>query len=336
MIAWFESLQTTGLWGIVGFFAALVASALYSGSETGVYAVNRLRLELRAERDGDRVAQRLRALLERRELVLCVLLIGNNIANEAASILGEEIVNGFVPSSAWSSVAASLLLTPLLFLTSEALPKQLFRARAETLTYRATGFLEFSRILFWPLTQLVLPVARWATRWASGRQSALRGFRHDEFALERLLVAGGETVEPVRETALGIGTRRQRPVREILVPIDQMRWLHETDGTCALRDQVRQTRHSRYPLRDGEGHFSSYVYFLDAFRGSGEVSTLASVARPLARLAASCPLDEALAELESAAAQVAHVEDAAGQTLGFVFAGDLIAKLLTMGDSREL
>ena len=311
---------------VVLLLIATALSALYSGSETGVYAVNRLRLELRSEEVGDRKARLLQRLLSSHELVLCVLLLGNNIANEMTAIVADSLVSRWWSGES-SVYVTTLLLTPLLFICGEALPKQLFRQHAETWTYAVAPFLWFSRIVFAPLTWLVLPVARVANRWASGRRSAL--VRHDEYALDRLIVEGGSRLEELRDVALSVGLGQRRPVRELIVPFDEAKWIDRKAGVEGLRQLLRDAPFTRYPVREDDGRFLRYVHFLDPFERGGKEQELESVDRPIVVLDADCQLDQALVELERVRSRVAVVRR--GSTvLGFLFAGDLVAALLSI------
>ena len=316
------------------FVLGVVLSAVYSGSETGIYAVNRLRLDLRAQDVKDRPARVLAKLLNRHEALLCVLLVGNNIANEISTILAEHMVSDFVSDARYSTLVTTAVLTPLLFLFGEALPKQLFRLHAETWAYRITPFLFLSRVVLAPIWLLVLPVARLARRWASGQRSS--GMRHDEYALERLLSSVGRKIDPLRQVVLGIGSRRREPVAKVMIPVARARYLPAGAEASDLKSLLRDARHSRYPFRDPDGEFRSYIYFLDPFARTGAAKALGDIARPLAVLAPDTALDEAIGILEESGARVAVVRDEKGATLGFVFAADVVAGLLSMQASASL
>ncbi len=58
----------------------IVLSAVFSGLETGIYTINRVRLIVRASRN-DRRAVRLQDEIEHPNRLLTTLLLGNNIAN---------------------------------------------------------------------------------------------------------------------------------------------------------------------------------------------------------------------------------------------------------------
>lgn len=314
---------------VLGFILGLVFSALYSGSETGIYAVNRLRLELRSESKTDRAAASLARLVGSHEALLCVLLLGNNIANEATTILAERIVSDLLPDARFSTLVTTVVLVPVLFLLGEALPKQLFRAHAETWAYAIAPFLQLSRIVLAPLWILVLPVARLANRWATGRKGT--AFRHDEFALERLLSSAGQAVDPVRDAALTIGMRQRLPVREVMIPVERVAVLEADAHPGHVRTTLSERRRSRYPVRDVDGVFRRYVYFLDLFEASGAQAAPDDVARPMVVLGAEDPLDRALAELEAEDSRVAVVRDEGENDVGFVFAADVVAGLLADG-----
>ena len=103
----------------------IVASAIFSGLETGLYVVDRVRLAVRAGR-GDRNAVRLEAEVEEPERLLSALLIANNAANYAGSLGIAAILSMFVVSE-WTIVGLNtLLVVPLLFVFGETIPKDLF------------------------------------------------------------------------------------------------------------------------------------------------------------------------------------------------------------------
>ncbi len=64
--------------------ACMALSALLSGMETGLYVLNKIRLDLRAEA-GSRRARILRDLLSNPGDLLATLLLGNSIANYGAT-----------------------------------------------------------------------------------------------------------------------------------------------------------------------------------------------------------------------------------------------------------
>ena len=132
---------------VLALTLCVVASFLYSGAEIGFYSLSRVQVDLEAEH-GHRSARRVRGLLGDEPALLITLLIGNNIALQLATFVGEEIARGRELNEAEQVLAVSVLLTPLVFLFGEALPKETFRRRPHHMTYLAAGFIQASRWVY--------------------------------------------------------------------------------------------------------------------------------------------------------------------------------------------
>ena len=117
---------------LVGFgllrLVGLVLSGLFSGIETGIYTLNRVRLAVRVAR-ADGAALRLQRELDRPGRTLSTILIGTNASSYLASFgLAEMLRHGLGIEGDWALIAVeAVLLTPLLFIFAETLPKALFR-----------------------------------------------------------------------------------------------------------------------------------------------------------------------------------------------------------------
>ena len=93
---------------LIGALVVLVIlSACFSGSETGMMALNRYRLRHLA-RDGHRGARRASRLLERPDRLIGLILLGNNFVNIAASSLATVLALRLL-GEAGIALAAGLL-----------------------------------------------------------------------------------------------------------------------------------------------------------------------------------------------------------------------------------
>ena len=100
----------------------LVVSAFFSIAETSMMAINRYRLRAMA-RLGDRAAQRTAALLARTDRLLGVILLGNNLANSAASVLAGAIAIDLLGQNEIALAVATGAITFLIVVFSEITPK---------------------------------------------------------------------------------------------------------------------------------------------------------------------------------------------------------------------
>jgi Mg2+/Co2+ transporter CorB len=143
-------------------FGCLVAlifiSAFFSGAETGMMATNRYKLRAKVKA-GNRGATRTQNLLQRPDRLLGMILIGNTFANIAASALATVLA-----SRLWGDagvVITTIVLTLVILLFSEVLPKTFAAFKPESYAFAASGPLSTLLTLFFPLIWLVNTLAAW-------------------------------------------------------------------------------------------------------------------------------------------------------------------------------
>lgn len=127
---------------ILGF----IGSVIYSGIETGCYSMSRVRLAILENRQ-PRYA-RFRQLMDRPAVLLGTLLIGNNIANYLGTAGLTVILEEADFSDTQTILLNVMIVTPLLFVFGETLPKDLFARFADQLTHRFHWLLRASERIF--------------------------------------------------------------------------------------------------------------------------------------------------------------------------------------------
>lgn len=112
----------------------VMLGGLFSGSETGLYQLSRLRLRLGVEKKQFSFVILGRCLHDSSGLLLS-LLIGNNLVNYLATSLVTSAFLGRlgVEFEYRAEFFATLLMVPILFVFSELIPKNLFFYRADVL-----------------------------------------------------------------------------------------------------------------------------------------------------------------------------------------------------------
>ncbi|MFT7517011.1 MAG: hypothetical protein ACI84O_000798 [Myxococcota bacterium] len=140
-------------WVLLGI--AILASALFAGSETGYYGINALRLKHQANSSINSAL--LSKTIRTPSSFLATLLIGNNVANNLAvhASVMLLVAAGFENSE----LVATIALTPVIFLLGEMWPKQYMLSNPERLLWFSVP-LALVKILFWPLTQPIALLVR--------------------------------------------------------------------------------------------------------------------------------------------------------------------------------
>ncbi len=246
-------------WITVGL-VSLILSALYSGIETGVYCLDPIKLRLHGER-GPRLSRWLAAMLVRRERLLVVLLIGNNVANygstAAAAILLAQTMS---PNRA--ELLTALLVTPVLFVVGEMVPKNLFQRFADRLVYRWLWLLRSSQILFtivglvptigW-LTDLIVRIGRRGTHSAD-----VLGAREQLHAFLRETATAGVLSGYQSQIARNVLNVSGVTAGDVMTPLRRVQMLPHDATAGQFHRLAAESRFSRWPVYR-RGHRSRIV-----------------------------------------------------------------------------
>jgi CBS domain containing-hemolysin-like protein len=297
-------------------------SSMFSGMETGVYCVNRLRLRVRADR-GESGARILQREIDHQQRVLATLLIGNNIANYTGS-LGVAAVMSAFELAEWQAILLNAgALTPLLFVFGETLPKELFRAEADRLTPRLAPAMLVVRLL--ATVTLALPLVQafaWVVQRLGGASTT--GFASERERVASLLHEGArfgllsESQTSIAERVLAMQGLR---VRDEMTP-----WAKATTvGVDWTRAQVEsrfaRRGHSFAPVVDATGRVVGVLDASAVWRRPG--AGVRDLMQPPLLLEADSPLPRAIVALREADAELAVVTDA-GRPVGVATMKDLI------------
>lgn len=303
--------------------AGLLGSAFYSGMETGLYTINRVRLTVRAGH-GDAIAAWLQRIVNRPILMLTVLLLGNNIANYASSFG----ITGLLDAAGISPVGAifinAAILIPLLFIFAEVLPKELWRTQTDRWSYRGAPLLRAtSRVLtVIGLVPLVAAVAR-----LTGTDSATM-VTSSKNRLAQLLREGVDA-GVLSESQVSL-LDRAMAMRDLAVTGEMVPWTGVRTLAADLQGDVRLDvleghNYTRLPVIEHDGRVIGVVSVLDILLDPKR-STRSMMTEPLL-LASSTSVPEALEALRTREQTIAIVNDHTGRPVGIVTMKDLVEVL---------
>ena len=116
-------------------FFLILLGAFFAGSETGVYRLSRFRLRIGAQQ-GKSTFKLLFSILRDGQGLILSLLLGNNLANYIVTSLVTLLIFEKVQNHHWAEVYATIILTPVLFVFVDIIPKNLYYYKADTLMPR--------------------------------------------------------------------------------------------------------------------------------------------------------------------------------------------------------
>ena len=232
---------------LIGALVVLVIlSACFSGSETGMMALNRYRLRHLA-RAGHRGARRASRLLERPDRLIGLILLGNNFVNIAASSLATVLALRLLGEAGIALAAGLLTLVILIF--AEVAPKTFAALYPERVAFPAAHVLTWLLVVFQPLVL--------AVNWlANGVLSLLRlspaGADRDSLSREELRTVVAESGALIprrhRQMLMSILDLEKVTVDDIMIPRQEINAIDLDDSPSEILEHIMHTQHTRVPL----------------------------------------------------------------------------------------
>jgi putative hemolysin len=143
----------------------LILKGFFSGSEIAMVNSDKLKLKHQAKM-GNRGAKLVLKLFKTPDVILGTTLVGTNVATVIISTLGALIFIDLFGAS--GDLISIIVMTPVLLILGEVVPKSVFQQKADMLVSRLIYVLRFFSYLFYPLIFVFSRVARFGTRIAGG------------------------------------------------------------------------------------------------------------------------------------------------------------------------
>lgn len=310
----------------------LLLSAFFSGSETALFAANRLNLHHLRERGstGARIALR---LLEQPARLLSTLLVGNNIVNTAFAVVATAaLVRLWGPER--GSLYAFAVVTLLLLLFAEITPKSFAAHHANRVALLAAPAVQVLAVVLAPIIRVLSLVTNLFARPLGGRvrPDAPMVTEEEIQILVRMGEEQGVLEQEEREMIHSIFEFGDTVVREIMVPRVDMVAVEADEPVDALLDIVRTHGHSRIPVYDdtvdqivGLVHVKDLLVDRREGRLEGKVR---DYARPAHFVPDTKRLDELFKEMRRKQVHMAIAVDEYGGTAGLVTIEDLLEEIV--------
>jgi Mg2+/Co2+ transporter CorB len=148
---------------IIIIIMLILLSGFFSGSETGLTAISRARMHKLAS-EGNKKAKVVIKIREDKDLLIGTLLLGNNVVNITSSMLAGVVVGELFPSQGLGLVIATIIMTFLVLIFGEVIPKTYAIKNAETVAMKVSPILKVIIFLLLPITKLVQKISNFLLR----------------------------------------------------------------------------------------------------------------------------------------------------------------------------
>lgn len=320
----------TDAWLLWLFVACcLMASFCFSGIETGMLAINRVRLRALVRRKNRRAAIIAR-YLETPDHFLAATLVGNTIVNTTSAVLATHLLVQWTPR--WGEWLAFVLLSSILYTICELVPKSLFRQFPTRLSVMMAGLTHAAFTVLKPLV-VVFGWVTSALMGGFGNGKARVEFFVSREELKRLILdsdAGGHFTPEEKRMIQEVFNLRHITLQQIMTPWAQV----ATVSADASADQIvrasRDSGYSRLPVTETNGTTVGVVSVYDILFETAqfEGKTARQIVRRAHLFPAETSIDQGLQRLRATQQPLAVVVDKGQKTIGIVTIEDMLAKLI--------
>jgi len=316
---WFLAVLGVGLSGFV------------SGCEMGLYCLNPIRLEL-ARRRGRWAATTLTRMLADRAGLITALLVGNNAADYMAAACVVSLFIGTGMGEQEAELYTALLLTPLIFVFGEVLPKNLVRQDADRFMNRAAAVLHAMNLGLRAtgVVAMLKALARLAARLAGlDPHTPLSSLepRQQILAVLREGVGAGVLSDQQSLIAERVLNLSRVPVRSAM--IDRSRTV--SVSIHATRDEFTELaashRYSRMPVLERPHQVVGVVNVFDVLADDRN-RPIRDFVQPALELLPDQSVTSALTTMQRRGIALAVVTNRQGHFLGIVTLKDLVEEIV--------
>jgi len=324
--------MTTNDWlAIVAILLCLLLSAFFSGSETALTASSRARMQ-RLEKQGNRDAAIVNALLAMRERMIGAILLGNNAVTIAASSLATGIF--LVWFGNFGVIYATIVMTALVVVFSEVLPKTAAINAPDRMALAVARPMQWIVAAFGPVLKGIEAMVRWMLRLFGIRvgENVPVLSAHEELrgAVDLMNREGG--VEKVdRDMFGGVLDLRELEVSDVMVHRTKMLSVNIDDPPEEVVRVALEAPFTRLPLWRGTPenivgmlHAKDLLRALRATGGDAAKIDIQALATEPWFVPDTTPLYEQLREFRRRKTHIAVVVDEYGVVMGHVTLEDIL------------
>lgn len=315
--------------------ALILLSAMFSGTETGMMALNRYRLRHLAN-TGHRSARRAANLLQRPDRLIGVVLLGNNLVNNLAATIATVLAIHYFGESPTTVVMTSVVVTVVFLIFAEVTPKTYAALRPERVAFPMVWVLGPLLALFSPFVYAINAVGNVMLRLARVN-AATEGAQTSPLSPAELRSIVNEASGLVPEThqrmLLNILDLEDVSVDDIMIPRNEIAGIDIDDDVDDIIETIQKAQHTRLPVWKGD--INNLLGILHLRKTNALVTNPELTRAEILRVAAEpyfvpqgTPLHTQLLNFRQVRRRIGMVVDEYGDVQGMVTLEDILEEIV--------
>ena len=248
---------------------SVALSAAFSGMETGLYSLERVRLQVRSSEGDSKSARLLKLILDPVSAVATILLV-NNLVNFLVTASTGQVVQGLLPtgsSEGQLELVNTAVVAPTLFVLGELLPKSLFLAHPLAFSRRVLPLYLAAEMLFGFVARPIIRVMS----FLGGGETPTKAILARAGLLEALTVGDESTALTSAQRVMVRRLSSLEGVRacDCMIPLADVAIVWEGGAPAEILQTAARTSRSRLPVLAQDGkRFQGYVVVMDLILGT--------------------------------------------------------------------
>ena len=312
---------------IIAIVFLLLISAFFSSSETAITRASDAKIHQKAD-EGNIKAINTKKLLKEREKVIGALLLGNNAVNILASALATSLL--IVPFGDVGILYATILMTILIFIFSEVLPKTYAIRESEKLTLYSTPYIKFITMVLAPVNNMVQIFVSFILNFV-GRENNRSDWKQSIRGAIILANDEGGVRKRDRKMLEGILDLNEISVSEIMTHRKNIESLNVMQNKKVLANFAIKSRFSRIPIwKNNPDNIIGILHIKDLTRSmwiSEDLNIEKILQKPLF-IPETTSLSIQLNQFRQSSIQIALVVDEYGVLQGLITLEDILEEIV--------
>lgn len=316
----------------ISILILLCFSAFFSGSEFAFACSNKLRIKSAADK-GERRAIIAQYILDHFGVSISTILLANNLVNILTSTLGTLIAAELIKSESLAQTAATVVITLLLLIFGEILPKIIAGQFSDNLVTRVAPILRIFMRLFYPIVFLVdFLLSKISPLWTP-KEEAPTVTQEELVTIVDEMEESGNFTEEEGDLVRATIEFADLTARDILTPrVDTLAFDIE-DGPEALLSNTELLEFSRFPVYSENmdhviGILSTQRFVEACFElGTANVDLHSLITQPV-YVHMTRAISSILEEMREKHCEMVIVLDEFGGTLGIITVEDIVEEIV--------
>lgn len=315
---------------LVLLFFLIVLSAFFSGVETALISIDRVKL-MRLVRKKNKNALVVQKLKEKPHKLLTTILIGNNLVNIGASALATVVMLDIFPEN-YAIGLATGLMTLLILVFGEITPKSLALKYSEQISLIVARPIHWLSIILSPLVWILERITGIIINafGGGGKESLLT--EDEVVSVVTVGAEEGAIREQEKEMIHRIFRLNDIIAEEIMTPRTEIKAIEANTKLGKLKDFLIKDPHSRFPVyKDVLDSIVGFVHVKDILinlaKGKKSIK-VEKIANPVLFVPPTKKIDKLLDEFQAKKTHIAMIVDEYGGILGLVTIEDVLEEIV--------